>query len=458
MAQRPLSSARRAAHDALLHLEAQSAHFEVVMRTEPAMTALDPRDAGLAWELVAGVTRRRLTLDAVLESYSDHPLSRLDRRARAALRLGAYQLLFLERVPAHAAVDESVLLVSPLGRRTSGFVNAVLRRIAAGGAARLAGLTEGEGTGSLALRYSCPEWLVARWIAEWGSVRTHDLLASSVRVPERCLRVNRLIGEPADARGRLLQEGIETSGFDDKTLWGHVVPDALLYAGGSLERTASYRDGLVSPQSRAAQLVGIVAAAAAPEAAHVADLCAAPGGKTSHLAAQLPGSRILAVEADESRAGVLRETLARLHAAAVEVDVADARALPAELDAGFDLVLLDAPCSGLGTLAERPDLRWRRRPDDIPRLAAMQRALAARAARLLRPGGALVYAVCTLTPEETLDVVKPLAVEAGLVFDDLGAGYPTLRHPQSGATLLVAPDRDGTSGFFIARLRRPTAQ
>jgi 16S rRNA (cytosine967-C5)-methyltransferase len=454
MAHRTVSLARRAAHEALLRLDSGVAHFEAVMREEPAIAALDARDGALAWELVAGVTRRRLTLDAVLASFSAHPLARIEPRARAALRLGAYQLLFLQRVPAHAAVDEAVALAAPLGRQTGGFVNAVLRRVADHGEARLAALGRDNSVAALSVRYSCPQWLVRRWLREWGLSRAQGLLAATDRVPERCLRVNTLLTTRAAASARLADDGI-ASDSPGTGVWSRIVPDALVIRGGRLERAAAYRDGMVTAQARASQLVGVMAATGAPEATRVADLCAAPGAKTSHLGALLPGCEIVAVEVDERRADDLRSLLTRLQVRRVEVLVADAAALPGKMDASFDLVLLDAPCSGLGTLAERPDLRWRRRSSDIAHMGRLQLNLAMRAARLLRPGGTLVYAVCTLTREETLDVVAPLATDGGLLLDDLGAAYPELRHPDLGAALLTLPDRDGTSGFFVARLRRP---
>jgi 16S rRNA (cytosine967-C5)-methyltransferase len=210
---------------------------------------------------------------------------------------------------------------------------------------------------------------------------------------------------------------------------------------------------LVTPQSRGSQLAGSVAAEAVRPGAAVADLCAAPGLKTAQLALARPG-RLLAVEKDPQRAADLRRTLRRLGVVGYELIIGDALELPAELDGRFEVVLLDAPCTGLGTLAARADLRWRRRARDVPRLAALQRRLLDRAAALLRPGGALVYSVCTITRAETLGVVDGLLLRGGWILDDLGARYPAFAHPERGGMLLTWPPRHGTSGFFIARLRR----
>ena len=187
------------------------------------------------------------------------------------------------------------------------------------------------------------------------------------------------------------------------------------------------------------------------------DLCAAPGAKTSQIAGLLPEAAVVAVEVDEARADDLRANLARLGAGAVEVVGADALELPAEWDGTFDAVLLDAPCSGFGTLGSRADLRWRRSAQDVPRLARLQARLLRRAAALVKPGGALTYAVCTVTRAETLGVVEPLLAGGGWAADDLGATWPGLAHPAAGGFLLILPPEHGSAGFFVARLRRSAA-
>ena len=188
--------------------------------------------------------------------------------------------------------------------------------------------------------------------------------------------------------------------------------------------------------------------------ARVLDMCAAPGAKTSQLAALLPEAHVTAVEVDEARAADLQANLTRLGADAVEVVRADALELPVSWDGTFDALLLDAPCTGLGTLGSRADLRWRRHPQDVPRLARLQAQLLARAAALVKPGGALTYAVCTVTRAETLGVVEPLLAGGGWAADDLGAAWPGQAHPEAGGFLLLLPPEAGSTGFFVARLRR----
>ena len=464
-----VAPARRAAYDVLLAEAATRAPFDVTAAaTAAGFASLRERDRALAYELVVGTIKRRNSLDRVIAAFSSAAAKRVRPEVRESLRLGAFQLLYLDRVPAHAAVFEAVELCKGQGGRTGSFVNAVLRRVAGEGRAELARLSAGESTEALAVRESHPDWLVALWSVELGRTAAEALMAADNRPAERCVRVNRLRATVAKAQAALAADGViaRPAAADDPP----ATPDALLIEGGALESSTAFADGLVTPQSRASQLVALVAAGPldAGSAGRVADLCAAPGGKASQLAALLPEARIDAVDDDPRRAAALRANLSRLGAAervaVVERDVLELGADQA-LQGAYEAVLLDAPCSGLGTLASRADLRWRRRPVDVARLAALQERLLAGAAALVAPAGSLTYSVCTLTRAETLEVVerflgrpardaRPHARSWEL--DDLGAAYPRYRHPANGAFVQTLPSRDATSGFFIARLRRVT--
>ena len=318
---------------------------------------------------------------------------------RAALQLGLFQLLFLDRVAEHAAIAEAVELAKPsAGHRV---VNAVLRRVQREGVA----LPEDTTVRGAAIRHSHPEWLVALWCRALGGEETKALLRADNEPAELALRVNRLVDfDLSGIPGRRQGDAIVVDGPFD----------ALAHPG--------YAAGAFTPQSRASQLV---APALDPQPGErVLDLCAAPGGKTTHLAA-LMGDRgeIVAVERHPGRARALRATARRMRAASVRVVVADAKEFAD--DRGFDRVLLDPPCSGLGTLRSHPDLRWRVTPRAIESLAAEQDALLHAARRALRPGGVLVYSVCTISPaEERLSAADPIR---------------------------TFPHRDDTDGFYIAR-------
>jgi 16S rRNA (cytosine967-C5)-methyltransferase len=389
-----VTPARRAAYAVVRRVVAEGAWADRALHGEAR--DLRPRDRALAKQLAFGTVQRRLTLDHVID---ERTKGRLEPGVRAALQLGLFQLLFLDRVAEHAAIAEAVELAKPSpGHRV---VNAVLRRVQREGVQLPADTT----LRGAAIRHSHPEWLVAMWTQALGPERARALLAANNQPAELALRVNRLVDfDLSDIPGRRDGDTIVVDGPFD----------ALAHPG--------YAAGGFTPQSRASQLVAPIAGPQPGE--RVLDLCAAPGGKTTHLAALMAGTgEVVAVERHPGRARALRATAARMHADNVRVVTADAKAF--EDAGGFDRVLLDPPCSGLGTLRSHPDLRWRVTPQAIRKLAAEQDALLAAGRRLLRAGGVLVYSVCTISP-----------AEERLVSDDAVRTYP---------------DRDGTDGFYIAR-------
>ncbi len=305
-----VAPARRAAYDVLLAEAATRGPFDVTAATAAGFASLRERDRALAYELVVGTIKRRNSLDRVIAAFSSAAAKRVRPEVRESLRLGAFQLLYLDRVPAHAAVFEAVELCKGQGRRTGSFVNAVLRRVAGEGRAELARLSAGDSTEALAVRESHPDWLVALWSAELGRRRgrgAHGRRQPAGRAlcagqPPAC----HARPGPGRARRRRHHRAAVAGVAGDPP----ATPDALLIEGGALESSAAFADGLVTPQSRGSQLVALVAAGTldAGSAGRVADLCAAPGGKASQLAALLPAARIDAVDDDPRRArGVARE-------------------------------------------------------------------------------------------------------------------------------------------------------
>jgi 16S rRNA (cytosine967-C5)-methyltransferase len=421
-------------------------HVDLSYGGLPELRALAPRDRGLAFELVTGTIKRRNSLDAVLDHFSRVPVKRAPAVVRVALRLGAFQLLYLDRVPAHAAVSESVALAAPAGAASKGYVNAVLRNVATSGAEVLASRSVGNTTAALALRHSHPEWIVKLLVNEFGRAAAEDLLTAANRPGERCLRINP--GVPvAEVLASLSRDGVEAQAAT-------LVDGAFHYEGTPLQASKAFAAGWVTPQSQGSQLVGRVAVGGAPTATSVADLCAAPGTKTAQLALALPQASVLAVDNHAARCAEMRANLARQQVTNVEVVAGDALESQTVGERRFDLVLVDAPCTGLGTLASRADLRWRRKPVDVTRLATLQTALLRRAGELVSDGGCVTYAVCTMTRAETLGVVDAVLGDGGWQLDDLGRQWPAAAHPRRGGCLLTLPSRHSTSGFFIARLRR----
>ena len=401
-------SARSAAYEVVLRVFEDDAYADRVLRT--AAAKLEGRDRALAQRLAYGTVQRVRTLDHAIETLGKRPVRKLDPPVRAALRLGAYQLVFTE-VPAHAAVNETVELVRAARlERAVAFTNAVMRRLDAGARELVVALPE-DTPPAAALKHSYPDWVVELW---WDDFDALALMRAQNEPPERVVRINR-------------RKSGKVEGRPDDDL-----PDAL-----HVERVdeAALDAGLIWPQSRGSQLAGLVIGSRAGE--RTLDLCAAPGGK----ATQLEGE-VVAVELHPGRARELEENCRRLGADNVTVVHADATQLSPELT-GFDRVLVDAPCSGLGVLAGRPDLRWRARP-----LPELQRELLRVAAERVRPGGSILYSVCTINPEENEAIVEA----SGLRVEPLGDEWPQFRHPTRPEFLLTLPHVHHTSGFFIARL------
>ncbi len=404
-------TAREAAYQVVLRVFEDDAYADRVLRS--AAGGLDVRDRALAQRLAYGTVQRVRTLDYAIETLGKRPVRKLDPPVRAALRLGAYQLGFTD-VATHAAVNESVELVRRAQlERAVAFTNAVLRRLSAGIEPLLASLSE-DTPRAAALKHSYPDWVAEIWWHELGRDDALALMRAQNEPPERVVRIN-----PRKAT----------------TLPG--TPDTDVFGAWHLEGSAEdmIEAGLAWPQSRGSQLAGLAVDARPGE--RTLDLCAAPGGK----ATQLEGE-VVAVELHPGRARELEENCRRLGADNVTVVNADATQLPAELT-GFDRVLVDAPCSGLGVLAARPDLRWRAEP-----LPGLQLELLRVAAERVKPGGTILYSVCTINTAENEAVVD----ESGLTPQPLGDAWPQFRHPRRPEFVLTLPHVHHTSGFFIARL------
>jgi 16S rRNA (cytosine967-C5)-methyltransferase len=378
------------------------------------------------------------TLDHVIERLSGRPPAKLDAAVLAALRLGVFQLTFLDRIPAHAAVGESVELAKLDSPRGAGLVNAVLRRAVKEARPLVAALPESTPK-EAALKYSHPVWIARLWWETFGAATANALMAADNEPAEAAIRANTLKTTAQELVQRL-----------PARLAGELPEALILEEPFDTFGSSEWEGGLLMPQSRAAMAV---ARALAPRAGErVLDLCAAPGGKTTHLAALMGNEgEIVAVEQHPGRAEALRKTAQRMGASIIEVRTADAtQDHPGE----FDRVLVDPPCSDLGTLASRPDARWRKagRPEA---LAKLQLDILGAGAKALRRGGTLVYSTCTISPIENERVVAAfLAAHEDFSVSDLGADMPIWKHPTMPQHLQTFPHRDHTDGFFVARLRR----
>jgi 16S rRNA (cytosine967-C5)-methyltransferase len=414
---------------------------------------LNARDRALAKRLAFGAIQRKGTLDQVIATLAERPAGRLDARVLAALRLGLYELLYTDGAPDRAVVADAVQLAKDAGSAGHGLVNAVLRRGAREGTALLLALDDTT-LEQAAVKHSHPSWLASLWWTELGADRARALMARDNEPGELALRANTLVTDaPALARA-LAQADSAGRRRAVRTHADAQIPEALVLDDRfDARRSQLWRDGAFIAQSRAAMLAARVLAPRPGQ--RVLDLCAAPGGKSTHLAALMEGTgEVLAVERNRARAGVLARTAQRLHAHNVRVELADARRVRGD-GAMFDRVLVDPPCSGLGTLQARPDLRWRMLPEHLPQLAQAQARILAAGARAVRPGGVLVYSTCTISATENeRQITAFLDANPSFGLDDLRAELPAFCNPRAPETLLTVPDRDGTAGFFIARLRR----
>ena len=472
-----LSPARAAAFDILLRVERQGAYASELLHSS-RYEKLSPADHALCTELVMGVLRWRSALDAGIERFASQPLEKLDLEVLIALRLGAYQLGWLERVPARAAIYESVERVKKARKRSAApFVNAVLRKIsddrqwkeqlhaplAAALRERLQQLTPEQAgwtfyiphTSSAseaqswaqpwAHQFAHPAWLVERWCAEFGAAQTLAICRYDQQVPVTAIRL-RVPG----AEEELRQAGVELAP-------GAFLADARRVEKGDVTHTAAFRGGRIAIQDEASQLV----AALVGRGQRLLDCCAAPGGKTAILADRNPDAQIIAADLHPQRARLLRRLTPAQN---VQVIAADAAQLP--VSGEFDRVLADVPCSGTGTLTRNPEIKWRLQPEDLNDLRARQAAIARSALGHLAPGGRLVYSTCSLEREENQAVVEELLASApGIRLLDCRSELQTLQNRgelvwqdvgsiTDGAFLRTLPGVHPCDGFFAAILEK----
>jgi 16S rRNA (cytosine967-C5)-methyltransferase len=436
---------REAALRILHAVDTRSAFSDRLLDGAHARPGADPRDRALLHELVKGSLRWRGRLDAALDVRVHVGLANTQPWIRNILRLGAYQILFLDRVPMHAAVDESVKLAHKYAHPgAAGLVNSVLRRLAE----ERATITwpEGDDAASLAAWGSHPLWIVERWLARFGPADTRALLVADNRTVPTGLRANTLRNSREQLIELLAREGVEARAAElsPDLVWveGHHSPGAL----------HCFRAGLCTAQDESEALVGRVVAPKAHE--RVLDMCAAPGGKSTHLA-ELMGDdgEVWALERDPHRVETLRTTLERLGAHSVHVVHGDGCTYAFPMP--FDRVLVDAPCSGMGVLARRADARWRKGPEVLAEMPPVQQDLLRAAALHLAPGGLLVYSVCSFEPEETDHVVARFLTEhPGWAVESVAGAVPDAVVTPEGF-MCVLPHLHGCDGAFAVRLRKP---
>lgn len=436
----------------------EGAFAERAFRAAADERGLGGRERAQAQRLAFGAVQRRGTSDAAIRRLAGRSPRRLDPPVLAALRLGLYELLFSDATPDHAAVDQAVELTKRAGAaHAAGLVNAVLRRAARErGELRAALLGDDSTPEAAAVAHSAPNWLVELWWRELGPGAARSLLAACNEPAETAFRVDALRADRDALLAALREAGVEAAPATGP--WPLAAPESIVVAGRiGAAVAARIAAGELTPQSRGSAAVVDVLDPRKGE--HVLDLCAGPGIKTGQIAARMRDrGEVIAVEVDPERAAEIAAQARRLGLRSVTAVEADAAA--GGLAPGFDRVLVDAPCSDLGALAARPDARWRKSPRGIERLVRLQDRILRRAVAALRPGGVLVYSTCTISRRENEDRVAALLAASRegsvppLEVEDLGARAPALAAPHDRRCLQLRPDRDGTTGFFVCRLRR----
>ena len=464
-----ISPARAAAFDILLRVEQQDAYASELLHSGPYVK-LSPADHGLATELVMGVLRWRPLLDAQISRFSDKGLEKLDIEVLAALRLAAYQLLFLDRVPGRAAVHQSVELVRRARKASAApFANAVLRKLAASAPVveRVRGddvanagprpfsgpadpgaqvdAPEFESAAELSQRFAHPLWLVERWARQFSLGRARQICIYDQHAPATAIRFS----DPG-MEAELRRDGIELAP-------GQLLASARRVRTGSVSRTRAFAEGRVAIQDEASQLVALLVG----KGTRILDCCAAPGGKTRVLAERNPNARIVALELHAHRARLLRKLVPARNVEVINTDVLDFNA-----SSSFDRVLADVPCSGTGTLAHNPEIKWRLKPADLADLQARQLAILRAAMHRVAAEGRLVYSTCSLEPEENEEVVeKALLDEPEFSLLDSRLELKQLREKgelqwsdldslASGPFLRTVPGVHPCDGFFVAMLQK----
>jgi 16S rRNA (cytosine967-C5)-methyltransferase len=440
---------RALAWDILQRVEHDRAYADALLGRTLRTNKLEPRDHALLTRLVYGTLAWQGYLDCILAVFCRRPPAELDVPVRTVLRLALFQISLLSRIPAFAAVDTAVELVKCLrGGAAAGLVNAVLRRAVEGWQDVPFPSRQDDPVGHLSARLSHPRWLVERWVAQFGADETETLLRADNEPAPTVARVNRRRSETV----RLLDE---LRGAGRKAELCAYSPVAIrIGVGGGSEASPAYAAGLFSLQGEASQLVSLLVDPQPGD--RVLDACAAPGGKATHMAELMDNcGEIVALDINTRGIERLRRMARRLGLTILGPTVADLLAWhPGE--APFDRVLVDAPCSGLGTLREHPEIKWTRKPEDIAARAGLQRQLLLRAADWVRPGGVLVYATCTISAEENDDVLAWfVAQRPAFAVDDPRPSLPPGAHCLIGSdgVLRTFPHRHGLDGFFAVRLK-----
>ncbi|AIC94882.1 16S rRNA (cytosine(967)-C(5))-methyltransferase RsmB [Shouchella lehensis] len=443
------ATVREVAMDALVKIEKNQAYSHLLVNHTLKEAGLSHQDTGLLTELVYGTVARRLTLDYYLAPFLTKSKKKRELWVDVLLRLSVYQMVYLDRIPDRAIVHEAVTIANKRGHKgISGLVNGVLRSIQREGLPTFSAIKDE--VARLAIETSHPEWLLKKWIEQYSYDEARAMAFINNEPPETSLRVNRMKATVEQVIRKLDEEGVEV-------VPSVLLPDlAVIVKKGNPFSTAAYQNGYFTAQDEASMLVGLLVGA--EENMDVLDTCAAPGGKTTHLAETLNGTgSVTSFDLHKQKIKLIHEQVTRLQLPNVTADTQDAKKLTDRIDHSYNRVLVDAPCTGLGVIRRKPDIRWSKTEEDINRITHTQQLILANASQFVQPTGTLVYSTCTVDREENERVVEAFLSNHPFVVDE--AAFDRLpkqvrergRFGQYGLTIL--PQDFQTDGFFMVALK-----
>jgi 16S rRNA (cytosine967-C5)-methyltransferase len=447
-----VNAARHAAFRTLLRIEKERSYADVLIDRELKEGRLTGADRGLYTELVYGSLRQQGALDHIISQFSRSPVSRLERAVHVIIRLGLYQMFFLDRVPVSAAVNEAVNLANEIAPKAAGFINAVLRSADRGRADIRYPDPGNEPAAYIAAKHSHPQWLVEKWLAQLGFDEAEQLAVVMSSPPPFTIRVNRLKTNRDELLNRLVSEGLSA-------IPCRYAPDGIIItSSASLSALSSFHEGLFTVQNEASQLAVMIMDTQPGD--HILDVCAAPGGKATYLA-ELTGNSgsVVACDRNMRKLRLISETAARLGLKNIVTTVLDGtKPLDSLPERKFDQLLVDAPCSGLGVIHHNPEGKWWKSPTDPERLAVTQLAILENAATMLKLGGILLYATCSTTETENEQVIDEfLKGNPEFMIEPVSSRLKMLAEMETERGFFRSwPHRHGMDGFFAARLRKIT--
>ena len=441
-------TARKVALDALLEVEKMNGYSNKVLNRMLGDAGLEAAERRLTTRLLYGVLENKNLLDHIIRQYINFRINKLDPAIRNILRMGIYQIVFMENIPDSAAVNEGVKLAKLYKKRYSGFVNGVLRTFLRKNKSYTLPDKEKDLLNHLTVVYSHPDWIVKRWLKRYGAEFTEDLLKSNNEIPDLIGRVN-VMKTTRDAVLKSLE-------FDGFLVEPADLPDAFKVKtenAGSLAESDVFKSGAVTIQDIAAQAVGYIAGPKPGQ--FVIDMCAAPGGKSTHLASIMNDEgTVLSWDIYDHKIQKINENAQRMNLKSIQANLKDALEIDESLIEKADIVLLDAPCSGLGIIRRKPEIKFNKMEDDIFELAEIQSEMLDMAAKYIKPGGHLVYSTCTIEPEENEEQIKsfikrhPDFKVENIKLDIL----PELWTHETEGYMTLYPNIHGTDGFFICKL------